>query len=153
LDNINYRKAQLEDLPILYEFEQGIVETERPFDSTLIPGHINYYDINAMILGDDVEVLVAEVNSEIVGSGYVKIKDAAPYLKFEKYAFVGFLFVKPAFRRKGISQEMIKHMSAWARTKGLNEMRLGVYDENHGAVAAYEKIGMKKHTVVMRMEI
>jgi len=153
MENIQYRSARLDDLPILYEFEQGIVSVERPYDPTLIPGHINYYDIKAMIQSEDVEVLVAEVDSEIVGSGYVKIKEASSYLKFEKYAFVGFMYVKPDFRRIGISQMIIKRLSAWAKSKGLTELRLGVYEENFGAIAAYEKLGMKKHTVVMRMEI
>jgi hypothetical protein len=50
LSTINIREAELEDLNILLEFEQGII-TERPYDPTLQEGKINYYDIRKMIIG------------------------------------------------------------------------------------------------------
>ena len=151
--DIKYRSAILDDLPTLYEFEQGIVTAERPYDPTLKQGQINYYDLKAFIESSDVEVLVAEINSEIVGSGYVKIVEAKPYLKFERYGYIGFMFVKPEFRRKGISQMLIKHLRSWAESRELKELRLDVYNDNHIAVAAYENIGLKKHMVEMRIEI
>ena len=40
------RKAILEDLPILYEFEQGIIAYERPYDVTLKSDPINYYAVS-----------------------------------------------------------------------------------------------------------
>ena len=88
MGNIKYRRAEIKDLVTLYKFEQAIVATERPFDPTLKPGHINYYDIKAMIDDNDTEVMIAEVDLEIVGSGYVKISHAKPYLNFEKYIFL-----------------------------------------------------------------
>ena len=35
MSKINIRKARLEDLNILLEFEQGIITAERPYDPTL----------------------------------------------------------------------------------------------------------------------
>ena len=151
--DIHYRPARVEDLPILYEFEQGIIEAERPFDPTLKDGHINYYDLKELIESDDAEVLVAEVNSKIVGSGYVKIKKASSYRTYTHFAYVGFMFVLPEFRRNGISQMIIKKFKTWAKQRDLNEIQLDVYCENRIAVAAYEKIGFKQHLVEMRMEI
>lgn len=153
MEKINYRSAELKDLEVLYSFEQGIVTTERPFDPTLKPGHINYYDLKHFIESEDAELIIAEVNDEIVGSGYARFQKAKPYLKFEYYAHVGFIYVKPEHRRKGISQMVIEHLKAWAKAKKLDEMRLTVYDENHAAIAAYEKLGMKKHIIEMRIEL
>ena len=153
MENIKYRRADIKDLVTLYKFEQAIVATERPFDPTLKPGHINDYDIKAMIDDNDTEVIIAEVDLEIVGSGYVKISNAKSYLNFEKYAYAGFMYVKPGYRRKGISQTIIEKLKSWAKSKNVNELRLDVYDENHIAVAAYEKIGLQKHLVEMRMKI
>lgn len=59
MSELEFRSATVEDLTILFGFEQGIIEAERPFDTTLKRGHINYYDVEAMIESDDVEVLVA----------------------------------------------------------------------------------------------
>jgi hypothetical protein len=36
------RKATIDDLPVLLQFEQGIISAERPFDSTLLPDPISY---------------------------------------------------------------------------------------------------------------
>ncbi len=150
---INYRTAKTSDLEYLYEFEQGIISAERPFDPTLKEGKINYYDLKKMIQQDDVEIILAVLGEEIIGSGYVKIIKAKPYLKFESLAYIGFIYVKPDHRRKGISQTIIKKLIQWAKSKGMNEVRLNVYHDNDQAVRAYEKIGMKKHLIEMRMEI
>ncbi|MGB5500466.1 MAG: GNAT family N-acetyltransferase, partial [Maribacter sp.] len=32
------------------------------------------------------------------------------------------------------------------------EIRLTVYDENHAAIRAYEKVGFKKHIIEMRLQ-
>jgi len=140
-------------LPILYEFEQGIVNTERPFDPTLKPGHINYYDIKAMIESNDVEVMVALINDEIIASAYAKPMKAEPYLKFEYYAYLGFMFVKSEHRGKGISQKIIEKLVLWAKSKNFSDLRLEVYNDNLNAIKAYEKFGFKKHMVEMRIDI
>ena len=43
------RKATLDDLPTLLEFEQGLIEAERPMDPTIRSGNISYYDISLFI--------------------------------------------------------------------------------------------------------
>ena len=54
MENIIIRPARQEDLPVLLEFEQGVIEAERPMDATLKSEKINYYDIAAMIDDDNV---------------------------------------------------------------------------------------------------
>lgn len=153
MDEISFRSAIVDDLPVLYEFEQGIVNAERPFDPTLKNGHINYYDLKEMIESIDIEVIVAIANDEIIASAYVKSKTAKSYLKFGNYAYIGFMYVKPEYRGKGISQKVIEKLLSWAKSRNFNELRLDVYDDNLKAVKAYEKFGFKKHMVEMRMKI
>lgn len=143
----------LADLDILLEFEQGIVQTERPFDPTLKDGHINYYDIAAMIEASHVEVVVAELGSEIIGSGYARIEDSKVYLKHLKHAYLGFMYVKPEYRGKGVNKKVVDALQDWAAKRGITEFRLDVYSENSPAIKAYEKIGFKKHLIEMRMEL
>lgn len=147
------RKAVETDMPVLLEFERGIVETERPFDSTLKSGEIHYYDLHALIQSPDAEVLVAVVNDEIVGSGYVKILTAEPYQSFSRYAYLGFMYVKPAFRNRGINKLILSAIRAWAKNRDLTELRLEVYDKNETAKAAYLKAGFEPNLLKMRMEI
>lgn len=153
MNHLNIREATLADLPILLEFEQGIIEAERPFDPTLKTGHINYYDIKEMIQSKDVEVLVALIGGELAGSSYIKIKEAKPYLDHNFYGYIGFMYVKPNYRGQGISTKMINELTIWARTRNLNEVRLEVYSENQSAIKAYEKSGITKHMLEMRKKI
>ena len=141
------------DLPTLLEFEQNIIQTERPFDPTLKNGPINYYDIAAMIEATDTEVAVVELDNEIIGSGYAIIRASAPYLKNERHAYLGFMYVAPQHRGKGVNGQIIEFLKAWIASQDINELRLEVYAENTVAIKAYEKCGFSKHILEMRMSI
>lgn len=150
---IQFRAATLEDLPVLYQFEQGIIITERPFDPTLKADPINYYDLKELILTDKAEVVVAVIEDEVVASGYAKILQGKSYHKHDDYAYLGFMFVKPEHRGKGIIQGIVDELKVWAKANNLSEIRLEVYDDNDGAIRAYEKSNFKKHMIEMRLLI
>ena len=151
MNEIQIRRARPEDLPILLEFEQGIIKTERPYDVTLVREEFNYYDLSKMIESEEAEVVVAVSGGKLVGAGNARIMSAKIYNQFEKYAFLGFMYVSPEHRGMGINKLIIKDLVEWARLKGLSEVRLQVYDENKSAVAAYEKVGFKKLLTEMRL--
>lgn len=150
MQHINIRKAGLQDLETLLEFEQGIIMAERPFDPTLKEGHINYYDLNKMIFEDHVQLLVAEWNSGIIASGYARIEESKPFLHHSRHAYLGFMYVHPHHRGKGINGMIIKELQHWALSKDITELRLEVYFDNEAAIRAYEKWGFKKHMIEMR---
>jgi GNAT superfamily N-acetyltransferase len=147
------RLAKIEELETLLKFEQGIVTAERPFNPTLKDGEIHYYDLAKLVESPLAAVYVAELNGELIASGYVLEKEAKDYLKHEKYAYLGFMFVKPAHRGKGINQLILDALLAWAKKRNLSEIRLKVYSENASAIRAYEKAGFKPHLLEMRMEV
>lgn len=149
--NLIIRKANPNDLEKLLEFEQGIIAAERPFDPTLKPTKISYYDLSKMIDATDVEVLVAEINLELVGSGYARIAEAKPYLNHQNYAYLGFMFTNPKHRGKGINACIIGELKKWCSLQNISEIRLDVYHENEPAIKAYEKAGFKKHLINMRL--
>ncbi|WP_422361376.1 GNAT family N-acetyltransferase [Reichenbachiella sp.] len=153
MSSISIRPATQEDLPILHEFEQGIITAERPFDPTLKPDPINYYDLKALVESDRASVIVAEDQGQLVASGYANIVEAKDFYKHTRYAYLGFMFVKPDYRGKGIITQILDELKSWSKAKGINEIRLEVYSENDPAVRAYEKAGFKKHMVEMRMDI
>ncbi len=147
------RSAKLEDLPILLDFEQGVINFERPFDPTLKEEKISYYDIKMMILSDEVEVIVAVENDEVIGSGYARIEEVKPYLKHSKHAYLGFMFVKPSHRGRGVNRLVIEALYSWIKSKSITEVRLDVYADNPGAIKAYEKVGFKSLLINMRKEL
>lgn len=153
MQEIIIRKATQADLPVLLDFEQGVIAAERPFDSTLKEGTIHYYDIAAMITALHIELLVAEAEGRLIGSGYARIDNAKPYLIFNQYVYLGFMYVVPSWRGKGVNKLIINGLKNWAQSQGIAEMRLEVYATNEPAVKAYEKAGFKQLLVEMRLPI
>jgi ribosomal protein S18 acetylase RimI-like enzyme len=147
------RKATLQDLETLLEFEQEVIAAERPFDSTLKPGHIHYYDIEKMITAGYIELLVAELDKELIGCGYARIEDAKPYLQHLQHGYLGFMYVKPGHRGKGINKMIMDALTNWSASENITELRLDVYHQNESAVKAYEKSGFEKHMLEMRKSI
>ncbi|WP_299189238.1 GNAT family N-acetyltransferase [uncultured Aquimarina sp.] len=148
------RPAHIEDLPTLLDFEQGIIETERPMDVTLkTEEKINYYDLSEYIKSNHTEVVVAEVDGHIVGSGYGQIRNRKEFFKQDTMGYIGFMFVKNEFRGQGISQKIIQYLSDWFTKQDITEIQLDVYDQNPNAIKAYEKAGFEKYLVRMRMNL
>lgn len=152
---MNYitRKAVLKDLPTLLDFEQGVIEAERPFDPTIKAGPITYYDISEFINKEESEVFVVEKDNLIVASGYAKIKGDRHYLKHDKIGYLGFMFVHKAHRGQGLNQLIVNELLNWCKERKIFEIRLDVYDDNLTAIKAYEKAGFKKHMINMRLNI
>ncbi len=149
--NIQIREAKLEDLKTLKEFEQGVVEYEREFSPTLKKGTITYYDIAGLIKNKDADVVVAVLEDKIVGSGYLLTKDSKPYKNPPKYAYLGFMYVLPEFRGKGINGKIIEDLMNKAKGRNLIEIQLDVYAENESAIKAYLKRGFKPDILKMRL--
>lgn len=150
VNHILVRKATHKDLPMLLKFEQGIISAERPFDETLVSEKFHYYDLSARIDDPEAEVVVAEINGNVIGGGSAVIKDGKPYNIFNRYSFLGFMFVESAYRGQGVNKLIIEKLIEWSRQKGLKEIRLQVYSENLPAIKAYEKVGFKKILTEMR---
>ncbi len=147
------RDAVLRDLPVLRAFEQELIKAERPFDPTIRPDPISYYDLEEYVKSSDVKVVVAEIDGTLVSSGYAYAKPARTYLDHAQYAYLGFMYTVPEYRGKGINQKIVEVLMDWASKNGLKEVRLTVYNENLPAIKAYEKAGFKGHLNEMRLRL
>jgi len=151
MNDITIRKATHIDLPMLREFEQGLIEAERPFDPTIRDNPLRYYDLEAILESESSIIVVAQYQEEIIGCGMVLTADARPYLKHKTYANIRFLYTVPEYRGKGVNALVIDFLKQWAHTKNLFEIRLTVYQDNLPAIKAYEKVGFHKHIIEMRL--
>ncbi|MGY8915680.1 MAG: GNAT family N-acetyltransferase [Flavobacteriales bacterium] len=151
MENFICRKATIDDLEILLKFEQGIIVAERPFDPTIKKDPVTYYDLREYILSEDIEVVVVEANGTVIASGYAMIKTARPYLNHEEYAYLGFMYTHPEYRGQVVNKIVVEELKKWASAKGMDEIRLTVYDDNIPAIKAYERVGFKKHIIEMRL--
>ena len=150
---ITIRKAIIEDLPVLFEFEQGVLRTERPMDETLKLKNTYYYDIPNLIEDSSVEFVVAEINDIIAGCGYARIKKARDCFQFDQFSYLGFMFTKEDYRGRGVNKKIMNYLYNWSFSKGINEVRLEVYPTNIPAIKAYEKSGMTCSMQTMRIDL
>ena len=153
MNEIKIRKAALTDLEQLLIFEQDLIKFERPFDPAIKPDPVNYYDLKAMLTVSYIEVAVAEINNKIIASGYARIDKSKPFLKHGHHAYLGFMYVLPEYRGKGINKQIIDHLKNWAASQNINEFRLEVYYGNISAIKAYEKIGFSRYSLEMRFNL
>lgn len=154
MDQLSVRRAEIGDLDVLLKFEQAIIEAERPLDAQLRSGdNVHYYDLEAMIPSPDVRVVVAKLGSEIIGSGYARIESSKPYLKHSKHSYLGFMYVVPEHRGKGVNGMIVHALEAWSVSQGVSQMRLEVYAFNSPPIKAYEKAGYASVLVEMQKSI
>lgn len=63
------------------------------------------------------------------------------------YAVMGILIGDPAWRGKGIAQEVLRASAAWLKSeRGIRQILLGVSPDNPAAVRAYEGVGFRVGT-------
>jgi len=53
------------------------------------------------------------------------------------------MWVAPSHRRRGIAQELLDRVKAWATSEGATTLRLGVREGNRQALGAYHSMGMR----------
>ncbi len=153
MSQISIRKATVADMETLLQFEQGVIAAERPYDCTLRTDEVRYYDLYEMIKAEYIELLIAEQDGAVIGSGYARIEKSKHYLQHPQHAYLGFMFTHPAHRGKGVNLAIIDALKKWAASQQVFELRLEVYIENTAAIKAYEKAGFQPLMLEMRMSI
>ena len=153
MSEIKIRKASLVDLGQLLAFEQDLIKTERPFDPTVKPDPVNYYDLKAMLTDPQIEMVVAEVDNKVIASGYARIDKSKPYVKHSHHAYLGFMYVLPEYRGQGINKKIMDILKDWAVAQTITEFRLEVYNDNASAIKAYEKFGFSRYFLEMRFNL
>lgn len=153
MEAVHVRKAGWEDRETLLRFEQGVIEAERPYDSTIKKTGATYYNLPLLLTTEEARLAVAEIDGQVVGCGYARIETSKPYLQHRQHAYLGFMYVLPQHRGKGINQLILEDLKQWALSKGVSEFRLEVYSGNAAAIRAYEKAGFEPLLIEMRLGI
>ncbi len=147
------RLATVADLPRLREFEQGVIDAERPYQPYLKDDPVHYYDLDHMIDANDVCLVVAEVDGHLVGSGYARVEESKPYIRYHQFGYLGFMFVVPQFRGQGVIQDIMAYLERWCLERGVGVLHLEVFADNARASRAYDKAGFAANLIDMRKVI
>lgn len=150
---MNFRTATLADLPTLLTLEQGVVDAERPFNANIKAKDAFYYDIEALITSDQAQLLVVEEAGEIIACGYSKICTSKDQLDHDQHAYLGFMYVSPAHRGKGLNAQVMQRLIDWSQSRGIKDFYLDVYSQNTSAIRAYEKLGFSPCLLEMKLNL
>lgn len=147
------RDAAIADLATLLKMEQKLINEERSYDKTLKPSNAFYYDFGEMLSNVNFKLVLAETDHDIIGTGYARIEKAETFLVHGKYVYLGFMYVLPHWRGKGVNKQIIETLKQWAVSQNIHEVRLDVYFENKTAISAYMKSGFANHVLEMRLSV
>jgi ribosomal protein S18 acetylase RimI-like enzyme len=151
MQDLKLRQATLKDLDALKIFEQGVIQYERPFAPQLKPDPIHYYAIEDLIKNENSCFLVAEIGNTLIASGYASIEESETTKKERFHAYLGFMYVAPEYRGKGVNGKIVEYLIEWSKKQNLTEIILELYAENQSALKAYKKIGFHPDLIKMRL--
>jgi ribosomal-protein-alanine acetyltransferase len=81
--------------------------------------------------------LTALVNGEIAGFAIARVN----IRRNVTFGHILTIDVAPAYRRKGIAQQLLQEIETILRERGINECRLEVRENNTAALNLYQKLG------------
>lgn len=100
------------------------------------------------------QLYIAKIGGSVVGYVLVKIRDYAwPGVVKRRVMLVDELCVEEAARGQGIGTEMMADVRALAKAFGCTDLQLGVYPQNDGAVAFYQKCGFAIRSIDMQRKV
>lgn len=102
-------------------------------------------DLESVLSNDQTPVWVAEEKRKVVGyifCIYEEVKDHTS-LTDRKTLYIDDLCVDKEFRQKGIGKALYNYVKMIAKSKGCYDVTLNVWNLNPGAIAFYEKLGLK----------
>jgi len=95
------------------------------------------------------KIFVAELDSKIVGAATIFIEQKFIY-KGGKVGHIEDVSVRKRYQGKGIGQKIVEVLVGYAKKKGCYKTILDCSDE---LVPFYEKIGFKRHSNSMRIDL
>lgn len=102
-------------------------------------------DLESVLANDQTPVFVAEENDYVVGyifCIYEEVKDHSS-LTDRKTLYIDDICVDKDYRKKGIGKELYNYAKKIGKSNGCYDITLNVWHLNPGALAFYEKLGLK----------
>lgn len=139
-DTIRVRVASEADIATIADFNCGIaMETEK---ATLDRNQAEAGARKALQRPDLCRFFVAEIDGQLAGQAMITYEwsDWQAAIRW----WIQSVYVRREYRGRGVFQAIYKHIEALARQEGdVCGIRLYVKQDNHRAISAYERIGMK----------
>lgn len=150
--NVNIEKATLEDALVANKFLTKLINDEKKYDNNINDHCVVTSLYEKFYENDNVCLLVAKVNKEIVGYLYGFVFESGDSL-IETVITLDALFVLEDYRKKGIAKKLIDEFKVWAIYKNAKFIELKVCDKNEAAINLYNKIGFNQTKIIMSLPL
>lgn len=134
--------AQLGDLWMEFmRYTRDVEPVFAPRDE-MIPIFIRDYLRPAMEAQNSL-VLAAADGGKVVGYSYSLINEVSSLQDRPNYGCIHDMFITPAYRRKGIGEDMLREIKKWFHSKDIYRIELDVLAGNRIASSFWKKQGFK----------
>jgi ribosomal protein S18 acetylase RimI-like enzyme len=158
-DTITIRSANPNDLDAICLLAEEIVESHSqaaPHVFAPLPGSQRDRDFwQSTLVGEGQTVMVAAENGQLQGFITARMLPPNPlsFILPRIVCAIGTIVVARTHHRRGIGQQLLQAVEAWAAQHGAVEIKLEVFDFNRGAIALYENDGFKAQSHILTKAI
>jgi ribosomal protein S18 acetylase RimI-like enzyme len=99
------------------------------------------------------KLLVASRNGEIIGFMLCLLSPNVPVFKERTIGVVSDVYVRPEFRRQGITKEMLKVAIRWFHKNKVVTVQLNVAAANIEARTVWNQLGFQAHMIMKRLDL
>lgn len=147
VSRIQVREATVRDLDAVMELRLALLREH--------PDHPIYGRLRRDVSGRARELFATQLRSpteaiylaetERVVAGILRCAESigSPLLDPARYAYVSSVYVRPELRRRGVLRGLLRSADAWARGRGLEQMRLHNVAGSESAEGAWAALGFE----------
>ncbi|HIJ16991.1 MAG TPA: GNAT family N-acetyltransferase [Thermoplasmata archaeon] len=99
------------------------------------------------------KLLVAVQNGRMVGFMLCLLAPNAPVFKERTIGVVSDVYVRPEYRKRGVTKEMLKVALRWFHRNKVTTVQLNVAAANLEARSAWGQLGFKPHMMMKRLDL
>ena len=124
------------------------LEPSWPEGKAVVDDYVAY--LEREVAARDGRVFMAEIDGAV--AGFICVVSATRGDSPDDpavYAWVHDIFVRPAYRRRGVATALMAEAEAFVRARGARELRLGVIDRNADARAMYRGLGFRDYLRIL----
>ena len=151
---MNIRFAETRDIPGMIELLMQVGQVHHEIRPDLFRAGAQKYDEAALarLLADPTRpILIADLDGEVAGYAFCILQETKndPVLCDRKVLYIDDLCVDENIRGKGIATALYARVLEYARELSYHSVTLNVWCGNDGAMAFYEKCGLKPQKIGM----
>lgn len=152
--NIEVRKFQEKDVDQAVDLCNEIREHHRKILNGYFAPINRDFEKNALLstIGSDNAFAIVAVDGNKVVGLLIANKKNAPYLENPIICNIGTLGVVQEYRKQGIGKMLMDEFLAFCKKNGIQEVKLGVFNDNKIAYKFYEDYGFKPQEQEMSLK-